>query len=64
MPFIESLIIPKKNEQEFKDSFSLGMNFMEKKSFPFEVMESVIQTYLREATIKFEVRCYEIKCYN
>ena len=57
-PFIDDLLFPKVDAEEISGNKS---NFIVNKSLlPFEIMENIVQTYLREAARVFPIRVYEV----
>jgi hypothetical protein len=61
IPFNTNPLIPKLDPQQ--DNLKANNDGDKEKLFPFDMKESLIQTYLREATYKFCPVVYEILCF-
>lgn len=59
VPRVADPLASKSKEEEMLNQFD-----KEKEVFPYVIKESIIQTYIREATIKYNPVIYEVLCYT
>lgn len=70
LPFINDILIPRLEGQDSQSSTYLvdrkdTLNYhIDKRLLPFEMKESLIQSYIREASRMLHLKTYEILCYK